>query len=197
VLAGFAALFLTATPDLLISGDAKLIAVKDGSGRYWLSSSRAGRFSADTWLRRNGQTESASFRDAADRVPSAFACDPIGCSFAARGRDVALALSGEAVAEDCIRADVLLAVVPVRRRCRHPVLTIDRFDVWRGGAHAVWLGEDGAFRVESVAASLGNRPWVLERMRQGLEQHRLLDFRDVDAERQEPDDVTAATDPDD
>jgi competence protein ComEC len=197
VLAGFAVLFFTTTPDLLISGDAKLIAVKDENGRYWLNSSRAGRFSADTWLRRNGQTASASFRDDNDALPPAFACDPLGCSFAVRGREIALALSGEAVEEDCTRADLLLAVVPVRRSCRYPRLTIDRFDVWRGGAHAVWLRDGGGFRVESVAASLGDRPWVLERMREGLQRRRLLDFRDLDdtdGDGQEADDVTAATD---
>jgi len=57
----WAAAAFTATPDLLVSNDAKLIAAKDDGGSYWLSSSRAARFTAEIWLRRNGQMDSASF----------------------------------------------------------------------------------------------------------------------------------------
>jgi competence protein ComEC len=35
---------------------------------------------------------------------------------------------------------------------------IDRFDLWRKGAYAVWLNPAG-IRLESVAGQQGQRPW--------------------------------------
>jgi competence protein ComEC len=37
-------------------------------------------------------------------------------------------------------------------------VVIDRFDLWRQGAQAVWLGPDGPV-VRTVAAQQGARPW--------------------------------------
>jgi competence protein ComEC len=37
---------------------------------------------------------------------------------------------------------------------------IDRFDLWREGAHAIWIDEAGIVRVETVASMRGVRPWV-------------------------------------
>ena len=71
---------------------------------------------------------------------------------------MALVQDASALAEDCQHADVLIATVPVRRRCGAQ-LVIDRFALWRDGGHAVWLDPAGV-RVDSVRASRGERPWV-------------------------------------
>jgi competence protein ComEC len=49
--------------------------------------------------------------------------------------------------------------VPVRGRCRSARVVIDRFDLWRAGAHALWLSDD-AVTVESVRDYRGVRPWA-------------------------------------
>ena len=49
--------------------------------------------------------------------------------------------------------------VPVTSGCPGPDVIIDRFDLWRQGAHAIWLGEKRV-RVESVNTYRGDRPWV-------------------------------------
>ncbi len=120
------------------------------------------RLTAETWLRRNGQMEAATFRSSVDAPPDGFSCDPLGCLYRRAGRQVAVAFSGEALGEDCGRADLILSTVPIRGRCAGPIATIDRFDVWREGAHAVWIDARGRFRIESVARGLGDRPWVLD-----------------------------------
>lgn len=164
---GLASVAFVATPDLIISGDAKLVAAKDETGRYWLSSSRAARLTAQTWLRRNGQVKGASFRNA-DLAPSeTFGCDPSGCLYRRAGRQVAIAFASEAVAEDCDRADLVLSAVPIRGDCAKPAAAIDFFDLWRDGAHAIWIGPKSEMRIENVASGLGDRPWVLDRMRTG------------------------------
>ena len=64
--------------------------------------------------------------------------------------------------EDCARADLVVSAVPAWDLCEAPETVVDRFDLWRGGSHAIWLDEDGA-RVESVAGTRGERPWVARR----------------------------------
>jgi competence protein ComEC len=63
------------------------------------------------------------------------------------------------LAEDCRHADVLVATIPVRRRCASAGVVIDRFSLWRDGGHVLWL-DAGGVRVESVRANRGERPWV-------------------------------------
>jgi competence protein ComEC len=174
VFAGIAAASLTASPDLLISSDAKLIAVKDGEGGYRLSSTRAARLTAETWLRRNAQMQAIRFPPPDDPDAGTLNCDALGCVFVRNGRAIALALTGDALAEDCLRADLVVSTIPIRRACRHPAATIDRFDLWRGGAYAIRIDKTGAIHIASVAASLGDRPWVMDQMREGLRARRLI-----------------------
>ena len=84
-------------------------------------------------------------------------------------------------------ADLVISVEPIRRSCG-AAATIDRFDLWRGGTHAVWIGAEGALHIESVAASLGDRPWVMVRMREALRTGKLVrnpEAGDDDAEEAE------------
>jgi competence protein ComEC len=74
------------------------------------------------------------------------------------GRTVALSLRIGALSEDCARADVLIAALPVRRGCDDPELVVDRFDVFRDGATALSFEENG-IRVETVSGTRGARPW--------------------------------------
>jgi competence protein ComEC len=160
IAAGLACLLLSAPPDVLVSGDGKLLAVREPDGTLWLSSKQRGRFTAETWLRRAGQVEGRAWSYAAERGDSPLLCDQIGCIYRAGQEVVALALDGRALAEDCRAATVLISLEPLRRRrCPGPKLVIDRFDLWRNGGHALWLSAGGV-RVESVATGRGTRPWV-------------------------------------
>jgi competence protein ComEC len=82
-------------------------------------------------------------------------------------------MTGDALREDCAAADLVVSLVPIRRGCRD-VITIDRFDLWRGGTYALRVDAEGRFHIESVAATLGDRPWVLDRMREGIRRDRLI-----------------------
>lgn len=143
------------TPDILVNRDAKLAAVKEESGRY-LWSGRTPRYARESWLRRNGEAPDTDV--SIRRLP----CDEIGC--VAEGTPiVALPTSSAALGDDCRQADIVIASVPIRRRARescNAVLIIDRFDVARDGAHAIYLDEKGNIeRVETVRDWRGDRPW--------------------------------------
>ena len=50
--------------------------------------------------------------------------------------------------------------VPLDGACRPRAgVVVDRFDLWRDGAHALWADGDG-IRVRSSRATRGDRPWV-------------------------------------
>ena len=169
VAAALATPALYEAPDVLVDGKAKLFAVRtpsDVSGGAWagalaLSSGSAARYTAGIWLRRDGQGEAAPWPDDA----SWLGCDRTGCIYRAGGHTIALVRDGRALAEDCRRADIVVSDVPLRGACPSAAVTIDRFDLWRHGAHAIYLEEGGVVRVESVAEMRGARPWTARRER--------------------------------
>jgi competence protein ComEC len=73
-----------------------------------------------------------------------------------------------ALAEDCVSADIVISATPTRGLCKGPKLVIDRFDVARNGAYAIWLGKP--MRVENVRDMRGERPWnIWPRRRPGAQ----------------------------
>ncbi len=143
------------------------MATRMADGAMTVSTARGARFERDIWLRRIGQEEAAvswvvageAKSDGAAAKAQMLSCDRQGCLYRAGGKKVALVSHPAAVAEECWAADVLIATLPVRGRCPVPEVVIDRFDLWRDGAHAVWLA-DGDIRVETANGTRGRRPWV-------------------------------------
>jgi competence protein ComEC len=150
-------------PDILIDGDGRLMATRAESGEMWLSSLSRARFAGEIWLRRAGQEESSvwPWREG-DPAPGGLNCDSLGCVQRLDGQRIAFVRDARALAEDCAEVDLVISLVPVEQPCRAPHTVIDRFDLWRGGAHAIWLEEGGA-RVRNVAEARGERPWVRRR----------------------------------
>ena len=150
-------------PDILVDGDARVMAVRGADGLLWLSTRQRGRFASDIWLRREGQAEAPTWPRAGGDAPAAgLRCDTLGCIQRRDGRTIAFVRDPRALDEDCSRADLVISTVPVWDLCRGPETVVDRFDLWREGAHALWLEPEGA-RVESVVQTRGERPWVARR----------------------------------
>jgi competence protein ComEC len=165
VAAGLLTLAMVRPPDVMVSGDGKLLGIRSAAGDVWISSGRTARYSAETWARRAGVAAPRVWRTTAPEAEGPQAdgqlrCDALGCLFHARGQLVALVNDSRALAEDCASATVVIAVEPVPRgACRGPRLVIDRFDLWRNGAYALWLSPDGV-EVRSARGVSGERPWV-------------------------------------
>ena len=158
IVAGVATVPLNRGPDIIVSEDARLMAVRLSDGRLSLSDKRRDRFLADMWLERNGQSDADFWPNGGGTVDASLACDSLGCMYRAAGLKIALLHDGHALDDDCRRADVLISAVPVRGRCPAPRLVIDRFDLWRNGATMVWVGEE-RIRLRTVAEYQGRRPW--------------------------------------
>lgn len=151
-------------PDIMIDRDASLLAVRAADGRIALTSSRPD-YAARQWLRYEG--DSRSPRDAA-RVEH-MNCDASGCVYAGEGRYVvAFPATLDAVAEDCGKAEVVVARVPVPNRLKNEcgaLLLLDWFHFWRNGATELTFAEDGRIEVKTARQARGNRPWVQQRGR--------------------------------
>jgi len=164
----------TTPPDILVSADGRLLALATPGGVLTERASGASRLTRESWLRSWGEEDAAPLPR--EGGTAAAACTPLSCLLRPRPDGAAAILlrpppreprprRGPApppppvLAETgCGAAAVMLSLEPIRGRCRDTP-RVDRFAVWRDGAHAVWLGRDGA-TVLSDRAARGDRPWV-------------------------------------
>ncbi len=161
IAAGLAFIPLTDRPDVLVTGNGKLMAVRLENGTLGLTSGTAERFAAKIWAERDGQPAPHA-QQAGDAGSAPLSCDRLGCVYRRAGRHIALIKDARAFTDDC-RADwIVVSAVPMRRACRGAAHTIDRFDLWRYGAHAIWIDKD-TVTVKSVRAVRGDRPWTARR----------------------------------
>jgi competence protein ComEC len=171
VIFGMATLLVVESPDVLVNGRGTLLAVRGYTGSLAVSSLRSAPFTRESWLRRGGQELAASlwprngFSD-----DGHLACDLLGCIYRTSGHVVTLVQRPEALSEDCRAANVVISTVPIRGLCPAAQIIVDRFDLWRNGAHALWL-KHGSVRIESVNGLRGDRPWVLQPRRQKAGNH--------------------------
>ena len=159
---GLSTVFFTSTPDIVVDEKGKLFAVRGETGILHLSSRCVSKFAGKSWLRRVGQRSDIKqdWPKHGFSGDKSISCDRLGCIFTKRGRKIALITDSQAIPEDCRSAEIIVSAVPVPWSCPSAKLVIDRFDLWRNGAHAIWLTEDGII-VENVNTKRGRRPWVL------------------------------------
>jgi competence protein ComEC len=159
ILAGLATSGLGRAPDLVVTGDAKLIAVRGADGDYLFSAEKGSRIAEETWTRRAAAERGATWPEQGSSADGVLSCDAEGCIYRAQGRRVALIRRGDALGEDCAIVDLVISPLSVRRGCRPAIPVVDRYQLWREGAHAIWLAP-GGIRIESVDGWRGERPWV-------------------------------------
>jgi len=154
--AGLVMALVIVPPDLFVARDGRTAALRGPDGKLYLLRQAADDYSADEWLKRDGDARVAA--DAIGTARDSIRCDEWSCIAHTRnGHTVAAVLRADALAEDCARADIVLSAIPTRHACIGPKLVIDRFDVARNGAYALWLGK--RLRVETAEKDRGERPW--------------------------------------
>jgi len=157
---GLAGLATMVPPDILVSGDGRLMAVRDADGRLTLSVPRGDRFARDTWLRRDGLEEAESWPRNGATADGRLECRPSDCVYRVNGTSVAIVRQARVLPVACRDRDLVIATVNLFAVCRAAAgQTIDRADLLRDGAHAIWIEANG-IRIETVRAARGDRPWV-------------------------------------
>lgn len=148
MMAGLASAWLVPLPDLVVSPDAKLIAVRDGGVFRLQDRPGSARFVRESWAEHWGTGVMPALAEGA----------PAGCGVTSCRLGPVLVLRGTAHVAECAGVTLVVSSEPARGVCPDAAL-LDRFTVWRDGAHAVWL-HDGAAVVVSDRGERGTRPWV-------------------------------------
>ncbi len=140
-------------PDILVSGDGQIAAIRGADGRLALLHSGRDSFAIKEWLAADGDARLP--KD--PRLNEGARCDAVGCTGKlADGRLVAFSLSAEAFEEDCARAAAVISPHEAPGACQ--ALLIDR-PAWRAhGATALyWNGN--RFEQSVVLPPGVDRPW--------------------------------------
>lgn len=162
VIAGLLSLGTVEPPHILVAGDGRLMAVRDEAGRLMLSRPRGGGFVRETWLRRDGEIDDGieAWPRIGKSLDGRLDCAVTHCIYRVNGATVALVRQPRALPVACRDTDLTIAPVALYATCRRMTgRAIDRMDLLADGAHAIWI-KDGAFRIETVRESRGQRPWV-------------------------------------
>jgi competence protein ComEC len=156
-LAGVATAAMADRPALLIERTARNVAIVNDEGHLVPALSRRGRFAVEQWLRDRGDDT----RPAQAAKRKGWTCKANLCEAVLAGKRVVFIREDKlSPALPCAEADILIADFPLRGRCRSVATRIDRFDVWRHGAHAVSVGANG-IEIATASAARGLRPWVI------------------------------------
>jgi competence protein ComEC len=183
MLAGLASPLMDRPPDLLVSADGRLIAVRTGQGAFLQQAQGGSKFTRDAWAQYWGVGSFLPFPgDGVEDIPAAMvaahpsgdddarvpgeAASPIRCEKDACllrpfvDRPGALLARGAQHPKGCDQASVVVSAEPARGLCPKPwPKLVDRFTVWRFGSAAIWLDPNGA-RIMTDRWERGDRPWV-------------------------------------
>lgn len=160
ILAGAVLIPFTPRPDILISADGALVAVRaPDNGALWISSKTSQKFISTEWAKREGAAGVDYWPgDVFDK--DFLSCDPLGCTYRARGQSALFAYMPQLVEESCLDNLVLSTEALQAEGCRDKAQVLDGPRLLSGGAMAIYLSPDGTRRIETVAEDRGRRPWT-------------------------------------
>jgi competence protein ComEC len=147
----------THLPKILIEDRGSNVAIRDDAGNYVLADATKGKFAAEKWIQSNGQVETMD----ASAARAGWTCAENMCFSDLASMSVAYVHETPETDWECPPTAIIIADFPLREKCAEAKLKIDRFDVWKFGAHAIYIEGDVA-RVETAKGMQGERPWVFE-----------------------------------
>ena len=161
IAAGTASPAFDRPPDILISGDARLIGFRTEDGVFLQELRGQSRFTRDAWLHYWAVTRATPVPAEGWAAHGRIACVKDACVFRPRPSEMAaLLVRGPAKPNGCGGAAVVVSADPARGVCAWPPpRPVDRFTVWKDGPVAIWLEPTGA-RVVTDRDERGARPWV-------------------------------------
>jgi competence protein ComEC len=173
MLVGLASPLVDRPPDLLVSADGRLIAVRMGQQAFLQQAQGGSKFTRDAWAQywgvgsfqafpgEGGHPAGVNLLNKDDVAPDVIRCEKDACLLRPYlDRPGALLARGALHPNGCDQASVVVSAEPARGLCPKPwPKLVDRFTVWRFGSAAVWLDRDGA-RIMTDRWERGDRPWV-------------------------------------
>ena len=127
-------------PELIVDEDATAVAIRAADGRLAILGGKGADFEVENWLRADGDTRLPRAPD----LSAGTRCDPLGCIGEATDiGPVAFVLRRDAFQEDCRAAAVVVSRLPAPPACALHGIVIDRDQLDRFGAHALYVTADG------------------------------------------------------
>jgi competence protein ComEC len=148
---GVASPWLASQPDVVVSADARVIAVRAKGQVLEYSASGADRFARALPARVWGQTRVTDLPN-----PAIAVCGTGSCRFSLPRGTVLLVIDA---AVPCDGAALVVSPLPLRGRC-NAATVVDRFSVLDDGATSVTFIATGAVKVTDRVVR-GDRPWVI------------------------------------
>jgi len=161
MLAGLASPLLDRPPDLLMSADARLIALRTGQGMFLQQAQGGSKFTRDAWAQYWAAASITPIPAAGDAGDGVIRCGDKACLLRPYpDRPGILLARGAAHPAGCDQVSVVVSAEPARGLCPRPWPKLaDRFTVWREGSVAIWLDPTAA-RILTDRVERGDRPWV-------------------------------------
>jgi competence protein ComEC len=142
------------SPDILVSHDARMVAVRGPDGRLSLMTTASDDFTLREWLAADADARGP--RD--ETLASHVRCDDLGCAAPLSGGGVvALAQSAEALADDCNLAAV---VVTQRQAPTHCQAQVIHREIWRRHGAAALTRAGEKFEISFARPPGYDRPWA-------------------------------------
>lgn len=150
---------LSASPTILVEDRAANVAVLNSYGEYIFANGNKNKFVGNKWLQHNG--EEITLAEAA--LKPGWDCVEGDCFSPLASMNVAFLHQEKnaAPSDYCPQSEIIIADYPLHYGCRQAKLRIDRFDVWRNGAYAIYVS-GSRFTLETAKGMQGQRPWVYE-----------------------------------
>ncbi len=147
---------VTQSPDLVIDGRARSMAVRGFSGQFEVLNGKGNDFAVSQWLLGDGDSRKPGQVTLAGKGR----CDAWGCITQwIDGRIVALVLEPQALAEDCARADVVVTRLYTNGRCKGPERVLDGTHFAAHGATELRLQKNGTFEMRVAREAGVQRAW--------------------------------------
>ncbi len=157
---GLASPAIAPPPDILVSDNAAMIALRTPQGVFLQRRRGSSKFVLEQWLQLWAAPDTQPMPQEGSAAAGAIACTGGVCRLRpSPGQAMALLVASGEATHDCAGAAVLVSAEPARHACPGGPPVVDRFTVWRNGTASVWLTADGA-RILTDRAARGARPWV-------------------------------------
>ena len=152
---GLASSQLAQRPQILIEERGSNVAVLDEQGHYVFADPSKGKFAGEKWLQSNGEITTMA---AASQL-AGWVCAEGMCFADVGEKSIGYIHSQTAPDWTCPPVDIIIADFPLHHACAEATIRIDRFDVWRHGAHAITINR-GAIKIQTAKGEQRDRPWV-------------------------------------
>lgn len=141
-------------PDIRISSEGHMVAVRNGEGRLSVMKTRNDDFTIRNWLAADGDARAPRDQSLSEHVR----CDPDGCVAILPDRSlIALSFTMEALAEDCSKAALVVTMRAAAGDCA--AYLVDRDELRASGALDI-TRTGKAFGVVRANPGAQDRPWA-------------------------------------